>query len=335
MTAETTTDRDVASAAGRSPSLACDFCAHRCTIAPGDTGLCGVRMNDHGRLRTTVYGDIQSAGIDPIEKKPLYHFLPGSQVFSVALAGCNFRCSFCQNASIAFPEHFPEPQTQWSAEDVYRQWKRSGTPSIAYTYSEPSVWQDFILDSAPLVRADGGRVVMVTNGFFTEEAIDRLIPVVDAFNIDLKGDDQFYRRLCKGRSQPVLEAIRRIAPQRHLEVTTMLMSSRHTRETIDMLRTELVEAGVQVWHLSRFFPAFQMADEPATTEQDLRDVLDYLAEREGPPFIFAGNSRQSEYHRTNCPECGTVCIEHRPPVRDYTDHGACPQCGHQVYGVFV
>lgn len=165
--------------------------------------------------------------------------------------------------------------------------------------------------------------------------MDRLIPVVDAFNIDLKGDDQFYRRLCKGRSEPVLDAIRRIAPERHLEVTTMLMSSRHTRETIDMLRAELVEAGVQVWHLSRFFPAFQMADEPATTEHDLRDVLDYLSERESPPFIFAGNSRQSDYHRTSCPECGTVCVEHRPPVRDYTEHGACPQCGRQLYGVFV
>jgi pyruvate formate lyase activating enzyme len=256
-------------------------------------------------------------------------------VFSVALAGCNFRCSFCQNASIAFPERFPRPQAHWSAEDVHRQWKRSGTPAIAYTYSEPTVWQDFILDSAPLVRADGGRVVMVTNGFFSEEAMDRLIPVVDAFNIDLKGDDQFYRKLCKGRSAPVLKAIRRIAPERHLEVTTMLMSSRHSRETIDMLRRELVDAGVRVWHLSRFFPAWMMEDEPATTENDLREALDYLSEHDAPPFIFAGNSRQSDYHRTNCPHCGTVCVEHRPPVRDYTDRGACPECGHQIYGVFV
>jgi pyruvate formate lyase activating enzyme len=115
----------------------------------------------------------------------------------------------------------------------------------------------------------------------------------------------------------------------------MLMSSRHSRETIDMLRRELVDAGVRVWHLSRFFPAWMMEDEPATTENDLREVLDYLSEHDAPPFIFAGNSRQSDYHRTNCPHCGTVCVEHRPPVRDYTNRGACPECGHQIYGVFV
>jgi pyruvate formate lyase activating enzyme len=312
----------------------CDFCAHRCRIAPGGTGICGVRRNDNGTLVTTVYGRIQSAAIDPIEKKPLYHFLPGTRVFSVALAGCNFRCRFCQNASIAFPEAFPRPRAHWTPEETVAAWRESETPTIAYTYSEPTVWQDFILDTAPLVRAEGGRVVMVTNGFFTPEALDRLLPVVDAFNVDLKGDDAFYRELCGGRGGPVLEAIRRIAPARHLEVTTMLMPSRHTEEILDTLRGELVAAGVKVWHLSRFFPAWKMADEPATSERDLRRALDFLAEREAPPFIFAGNSRQSEYHLTVCPACDTVCIDHRPPVRDDTVDGRCPACGAELYGVF-
>jgi pyruvate formate lyase activating enzyme len=175
---------------------------------------------------------------------------------------------------------------------------------------------------------------MVTNGFFTPEAVDRLIPVVDAFNIDLKGDDHFYRELCGGRGGPVLESIRRIAPERHLEVTTMVMPSRHTDEIIDALRGELVAAGVQVWHLSRFFPAWRMADEPETSEGDLRRVLDFLSERGSPPFIFAGNSRQSEYHLTVCPRCDTVCIDHRPPVRNDTVDGRCPACGTEIYGVF-
>lgn len=312
----------------------CDFCAHRCRLADGATGLCGVRVRRGGRIETTVYGEIQSAAVDPIEKKPLYHFLPGSRVFSVALAGCNFRCSFCQNASIAMPELFPKPRAHWSPEEVFAAWQDSGTPTIAYTYSEPTVWQDFILDTAPMVRAAGGRVVMVTNGFFTPEAADRLMAVVDAFNIDLKGDDEFYRRLCRGRVAPVLDTIRRIAPHRHLEVTTMLMPSRHTPEIIEDLRRELSAAGVRVWHLSRFFPAWKLKQEPATSETELRTTLDRIAHTGDPPFIFAGNSRQSEYHQTRCPACGTVCIDHRAPVEDRTVGGTCPECGQQLYGVF-
>ena len=323
-----------ATTAGGATPLQCDFCAHRCRIAPGHRGVCGVREHRDGRLVTTVYGRVQSAAIDPIEKKPLYHFLPGSNVFSVALAGCNFRCSFCQNASIVVPEHFPVPQAQWSPNDVFDAWRRSNTPSIAYTYSEPSVWQDFVLDSAVRIKSAGGRVVMVTNGFLTAEALDRLLPVVDAFNIDLKGDARFYRELCRGRVEPVLETIARVAQERHLEVTTMLIASRHSEEVVELLRRRLVEAGVQVWHLSRFFPAWHMLDEPATSERFLQETLDRLSHAERPPFIFAGNSRQSEYHRTVCPECGTVCVEHRFPVRDHTDHGACPGCGRKLYGVF-
>ncbi len=315
-------------------TVTCDFCAHRCRIPEGRTGLCGVRRNSGGRLETTVYGAIQSAALDPIEKKPLYHFLPGTRVFSVALAGCNFRCRFCQNASIAVPEQFPLPVAHWDADRLVAEWRASGTPAIAYTYSEPTVWQDYILDTAPGIRRAGGRVVMVTNGFLTPEATERLVEVVDAFNIDLKGDDEFYRQLCRGRMEPVLDTIRRVAPRRHLEVTTMLMPSRHSAETVEELRRALVDAGVRVWHISRFFPAWQMRDEPPTTEDQVRSVLDGIAATGDPPFIFAGNSRQSEYHQTRCPDCGTVCIDHRSPVRNLTDRGRCPGCGARLYGVF-
>ena len=314
--------------------LHCDFCAHRCALEEGQRGLCGIRENQGGELVTTVYGQVQSAAVDPIEKKPLYHFLPGSRVFSVALAGCNFRCSFCQNASIAVPELFPPPAAQWRPEDVVDAWERSETPTVAYTYSEPSVWQDFILDTAPEIRRRGGKVVMVTNGFLTPQALERLLPVVDAFNIDLKGDDHFYRSLCRGTVAPVLDTIRRVSGVRHLEVTTMLIPSRHTPTVVSGLRRHLVDAGVKVWHLSRFFPAWKMRDEPATSEEFLNGTIEEIRNSEAPPFIFAGNSRQSQYQRTHCPECGTLCIDHRSPVRDFTHYGACPHCGYSIYGVF-
>ncbi|MCG8479721.1 MAG: AmmeMemoRadiSam system radical SAM enzyme, partial [Spirochaetales bacterium] len=131
-----------------SGAIRCDFCAHRCTIATGSRGICGVREHRGGRLVTTVYGQILAAATDKIEKKPLYHFLPGSEIFSVALGGCNFRCRFCQNASIAMPELIPEPRYRWAPQDAAEAWRRSKTPAIAWTYSEPTVWQDYLLDAS-------------------------------------------------------------------------------------------------------------------------------------------------------------------------------------------
>ncbi len=297
--------------------------------------MCGVRENRDGTLVTTVYGKILAAAIDPIEKKPLYHFLPGSEIFSVALGGCNFRCSFCQNASIAMPELIPEARYRWAPEEAAEAWRRSETPSIAWTYSEPTVWQDYLLDASAAVREMGGRVVVVSNGFMTGEALERMVPLVDAFNIDLKGDDHFYRTLCRARLNPVIETIQRISGTRHLEVTTMLIESRHTVDSVLRLRDTLVDAGVRVWHVTRFFPAWRMLDEAATSEGWLDAVIERLRNDGDPPFIFAGNSRQSKYGKTLCPSCGTLCIDHRSPVRDETDAGACPGCGRVVYGVFA
>lgn len=323
-------------------ALQCDFCAHRCRILPGKTGRCGVRKHvtdegeRQGRIVTTVYGRIQAAGTDPIEKKPLYHFLPGSAAFSVALGGCNFRCRFCQNDRIAFADRLGPPLTTWSPENLLTAWHRSGASSIAFTYTEPGVWQDYLIDCATIARSEGARIVMVTNGFLTPEAVERLLPVVDAFNIDLKGNDAFYRELCRATHPPVIETIRRIAPHRHLEVTTMLMERFHDHSVLEVLRDELSSAGVQVWHLSRFYPAGSMLDEPATGEAYLESALraaDGTSAR-AIPYLYAGNSRIMEYQRTLCPECGTLCIERESTVKNHTIHGACPTCGHRVFGVY-
>lgn len=320
----------------------CDFCAHRCRIPPGGKGLCGVRYHvpvagtqsgeRSGEIVTTVYGEIQAAAVDPIEKKPLYHFLPGSTAFSVALGGCNFRCRFCQNDHIAFADRLGPPRAHWEPPDLLAAWKRSRSPTIAFTYTEPGVWQDYVIDCARLARPEGARIVMISNGFLTPRAVERLLPLVDGFNIDLKGDEQFYRTLCRATDAPVIDTIRRVAPHRHLEVTTMLMERFHDSALLSRLEEELHHAGVQVWHLSRFHPAGSMLGERATSETFLQDALRSL--RRGIPYLYAGNSRFYENQQTMCPQCDTVCITRGSVAEDHTLRGACPRCGHLLYGVF-
>lgn len=339
--ADDATRRETSPEVGSS-ALRCDFCAHRCLLAPGKTGLCGVRRrvageeNRSDRIVTTVYGQVQAAATDRIEKKPLYHFLPGTTAFSLALGGCNFRCRFCQNEHVAFADRLGPPVARWSPDDVVVAWRRSGAPTIAYTYTEPGVWQDYLLESALPAREEGARIVMVTNGYLTPEAVERLLPVVDGFNIDLKGDDRFYRTLCRGTFEPVIDTIRRIAPHRHLEVTTMLMERFHDRATLEMLREQLAFAGVSVWHLSRFHPAGMMLDESATSEEFLSETLREVTASgdDSIPFIYAGNTGNRDYQRTFCPKCGTLCVDRAGFVNLYTVHGRCPGCGHHLYGVF-
>jgi pyruvate formate lyase activating enzyme len=277
-------------------------------------------------------------GTDPIEKKPLYHFYPGSEVFSLALFGCNFRCPFCQNAEIAFPE-FRESRSSrtLSPDAAIREWESRGDPGIAFTYSEPTVWQDYLSAVAAGVKERGGWTVMVTNGYLTPEAIERLVPLVDAFNIDLKGSDAFYRRMCHARQEPVLEAIRTLVPLRHVEVTSLFIDGVHTDDEIDILGSELSTAGVSVWHISRFHPAFRMADHPATPESRLRDILERVRSSTDIPFIYGGNSRQLEYQQTRCPRCDTVVVERTPFAleRNVLDAGRCPACGEPIYGQYL
>lgn len=316
-------------------AVRCDFCAHECLIAPGGRGVCGVRANVEGKLVTLVYGRVVAEAIDPIEKKPLYHVLPGSRIYSIALAGCNFDCDFCQNFQIADRATAVRmPGTQLTPREVADRWKRSGTPAIAFTYGEPTVWQDYLFDCAELVRDAGGLTVMVSNGFYSPAAIERLVDAIDAFNIDLKGDSEFYRRLCAADAPPVIRAIGAIAPRRHVEVTTMVIQDFHSVTQLVETGRVLRDLGVSVWHLSRFFPARRMADRSPTSEEYLLEA--YEAVRSLVPHVYLGNSRQSHYNRTLCPRCGAVCIERsgfaRPRV--LLHGGACPACGATIVGLF-
>lgn len=318
--------------------IACDLCAHLCEIADGARGRCGVRENRGGAIVTVNYGRVVALAVDPIEKKPLYHFLPGTATLSVALHGCNFTCSFCQNHEISQKETFSATAGYpLSPAELARQWETRPTPSVSFTYSEPLVWQDYLLDAAAILKPRGARIVMVTNGFFSDAALDRLLPVVDAFNIDVKGDDRFYRERCGGRLDPVLRGIERIAaaPGKVLEATTLVIEGAHTADDIVALGKRLAACGVQVWHLSAYHPAYRLSL-PATSERFLLALCDRVRAEVLIPYVYAGNIRSSDGDHTRCAACDLLLITRRgfSVIDNLIRDDRCPSCHRPVYGLF-
>ncbi len=318
--------------------ILCDFCEHRCRIATGKRGRCGVRENRDGALVTVNYGRLVALALDPVEKKPLYHFLPGTSTFSLALHGCNFSCRFCQNYSISQKEFFdPHAGEVWSPAAVVHRAKECGAPSISFTYSEPTVWQDYLLDTARIATTEGIRTIMVTNGYFTEASLERLLPVVDAFNIDLKGSADFYRTQCGATLEPVLRNIGRIAAERDkvVEVTTLVINALHADDDILALGTALVERGVTVWHLSAYHPAYR-ATEPPTDAHHLVHLFERIRREIAVPHLYLGNLWKGEGNETRCAACGTLLIVRHgfTVTRTMLREGACPSCGAPLYGIF-
>lgn len=320
-------------------SAACDFCYHHCRLEEGQEGICHVRRNRGGTIETAGYGDIVAMSVDPIEKKPLYHFMPGSRTFSFALFGCNFACDFCQNCAITQNEYrgteLHGASLHLECTEIVDRALEAGCPSVSYTYSEPIVWQDYLAETATLARSAGLKNIMVTNGSFSPEALERLLPLVDAFNIDVKGDDRFYRDVCHGALQPVLDSIATVAASTaHLEVTTMVIEGMHTAAMIGTLGRELADRGVQVWHLSRFFPRYKLSSRMPTSEQFLSSMLQ-VAKQSGIPYIYGGNSARND--ATYCPVCHSLLLGNRPliptEIRTIRD-GCCVHCHNPVYGVF-
>lgn len=316
--------------------LRCDFCYHHCLLGEGERGLCSVREHRGGVLVTRLYGELVALAVDPVEKKPLYHFLPFTKTLSLAMFGCNLSCTFCQNHQIS--------QAGYEQENVYRQVdapqipftaKEQGCPSVSFTYSEPLVWQDYMLEVASACKEASLATIMVTNGTFSEEALNRLPPLIDAFNIDVKGDEQFYRSMCDGSLKPVLRGLEVLAKSTsHVEVTTMVMESRHSLESIRALGRTLAELGVQVWHLSRYVPRYRCND-PPTSEAYLQQVLSE-AVLSSIPYVYAGNSALGQ--DTRCPACHTLLIDDRMARNaryiQPLERGACPHCGQRIYGRF-
>lgn len=307
-------------------SQSCDFCFRRCCLSEGQKGYCGARQNIDGKIVSVNYGQLVSLALDPVEKKPLYHFLPHTKTLSVSESGCNYSCLFCQNWQIS-QKIVKEEETSPSSLAAYC--LRYGVPSVSYTYSEPLVWQDYMLCAAEEAKKTGVRNIMVTNGSFSCEALERIVPLVDAFNVDLKGDDEFYKNICKASLQPVLDGIEYIVNHgRHIEVTTMLIEGMHDEKMVRMLGSLLRERGVRVWHLSRFFPRYRMKDRKETSEAFLSSMLT-VAKESGIPYIYGGNTMIPAV--TVCPHCSRVLRDDVPQMLP----SSCPECGETVYGVFA
>lgn len=322
--------------------VACGLCHHACVIKPGRRGICGVRENHGGRLMSLVYGQVIADHVDPIEKKPLYHFYPGSLSYSIATVGCNFRCRFCQNADIAQMPQGAEGRIAGHAttpEAIVAAAQHSGCRSIAYTYTEPTVYFELALLTSRIAHARGIKNVFVTNGYMTRGALDSISPVLDAANVDLKAfSDDFYQRYCGARLQPVLETLQRMkAADIWVEVTTLLIPEiNDSTEELEKLAAFIVSSlGKETpWHISRFHPTHRMLDRPVTPAESLIRAY-HIGVKAGLQYVYTGNAPGLETENTLCPACESLLIERRGFAirRHQLTGGRCNRCSAEVGGV--
>ena len=319
----------------------CFLCNFHCRIKPGAVGHCQVRANQGGKLVSLNYQAICATHVDPIEKKPLFHFQPGSRSFSLAAVGCNFRCDFCQNWQIS---QWPRMREELggracSPEEIVSAAQREGCRSISYTYTEPTIFMELAADCGRLARQRGLANVFVSNGYLTTAAVDFAREWLDAINVDLKGfTEEFYQKVCKARLGPVLETLRYIARQTEiwLEVTTLVIPGLNdsAEELRGLARFIAGELGEQVpWHVSRFHPDFERAQTPATPVETLELAYE-LGREAGLRYIYVGNLPGAGHESTVCPECGQLLIE-RFGYRlgqFLVKAGNCPACGTAVAG---
>lgn len=326
----------------------CNLCAHRCVIAPDRKGVCLVRENQGGVLYTLVYGIPLSQAVDPIEKKPLFHFYPGSASFSIATVGCNFRCEFCQNYDIS---QMPRDQgrimgNQATPEQVVHAAERHGCRSIAYTYTEPTIFFEYSYDIARLAHAAGIASVYVTNGYMTGEMLelfqgvsDGHEPWLDAANVDLKAfRDETYKKVCGARLQPVLDSLKRMKElDVWVEITTLVVPGMNDSEgeLRDIAQFIARELGAEVpWHVSRFHPDYKMVDRGPTPAGTLQQAYD-LGREAGLNYVYVGNMPGARLEDTICPNCGQRVIERRgfQVTRRHLRDGKCGNCGAPIAGV--
>lgn len=287
----------------------CCLCPHSCKIGPGRLGFCRARRNTAGVLYTLNYGQVTSFGVDPVEKKPLYHFFPGSQILSVGTFGCNFRCGFCQNWEIAHGRPAVQEVTPEAlVELALKAREQSGSIGIAYTYSEPLIWYEFVYDTAVLAREEGLKNVLVTNGYIQQEPLAELLPLIDALNIDVKGfTDDYYREVCSGRLEPVLQTVESAYKAGcHLELTNLLVTGMNdSEEDVSALVDWIASLDPAIpLHLSRYFPQYRFELPPTPPERmsRAREVA-----RSRLRYVYVGNLWDAE-NDTLCPQCHNLLI---------------------------
>ena len=319
----------------------CHLCAHRCRIDPEKRGICGVRQNREGVLYALTYGMLIAENVDPIEKKPLFHVYPASKSFSIATVGCNFSCEFCQNHEIS----------QWSGEiveipgrptppaDIVERAVQTGSKTISYTYTEPTIYFEYALDTARLAHDRGLKNVFVTNGYMTREALEALAPCLDAANVDLKSfRDDFYRRQCGARLAPVLESLRKMKEMGiWVEVTTLLIPGLNdSEEELHDMASFVASLGLETpWHISRFHPRYHMQQRSATSAAAIHRAVE-IGRACGMKYVYSGNLPGDEGENTSCFHCGGLLISrHGFQIEQMNLAGsACSRCGTTLEGIF-
>lgn len=327
-------------------AVKCLACNHFCTIAPGHTGLCGVRENQDGQLFSLVYDRVVAAGADPIEKKPIFHFKPGSLSFSIAAPGCNFKCRFCQNADISqvrnrgadpFPGRLAGKAM--TPQEIVARAVELGCQSISYTYTEPTVFFELVLDTAMLAKDAGLANILVTNGFMSPKLLQASAAVLDAANVDLKSfSNGFYTRYCNGRLEPVKQTLKAMVDLGLMvEVTTLVIPGLNDdpNELGQMASFIAKDLGPSTpWHLSRFHPTYQLTQIGPTPVETLERACD-IALSAGLFHVYTGNVPGAR-ENTCCPACGRTVVKRFGYTVEnlLTQTNKCPGCGSPIFGIY-
>jgi pyruvate formate lyase activating enzyme len=322
-------------------TVKCHLCRHGCKIDDGKKGICGVRLNKDGTLYTLVYDKVVSTNVDPIEKKPLFHFWPGSKSFSIATVGCNFFCTFCQNYSIS---QMPRDRGRiigeaYSPADIVAMAVANDCRSIAYTYTEPTIYYELARETMVEAKKSGVLNVFVTNGYMTREMLDDSKGLIDAANVDLKAfNDHFYLHYCKARREGVMDTLRYMKELGvWLEVTTLLIPTLNDdpTEVRDLARFIRTDLGPETpWHVSRYYPQYKEQELPPTDVEALRRVRQVGLD-EGLHYVYTGNVPRDPGEKTYCPGCSLVLIDREGyKIQKYAlKDGLCPKCGYRLEGI--
>lgn len=314
-------------------AIQCQLCAHQCIIQEGKRGLCSVREHTQGMLSTLIYGSYSSMAVDPIEKKPLYHFYPGTNAFSLGTVGCNLQCRHCQNYTISRGKPETVALQEGTPEQMVALAQKYGCKGIAWTYNEPTIWHEFTLDTSKIAHQAGLYTVYVTNGYITKAPLQELSPYLDAMNVDIKAfHEDFYKTVCKARLAPVLETCKQAKKLGiHLELTYLVIPTYN--DSVDEIISfchwvvETLGADTPV-HFSRFHPDYHLTDVPPTPLDTLTRIYD-TAKEQGILFPYVGNVPHGPYENTICPRCGATWVERYGFTARMTGitRGLCRTCG--------
>ena len=320
--------------------IQCHLCPHNCILADQKIGICRVRQNIKGKLYSLVYAKPVSTHVDPIEKKPLFHFLPGTESYSMGTVGCNLRCSHCQNWEISQtgPADFPAPEVK--PEQIVKMAKDSGCPSISYTYTEPTIFYEYVIETAILAHEEDIKNVMVTNGFINEKPVQELYRFIDAANVDLKGfNEEFYLKECGAKLQPVLNALKAIKRMgTWIEITNLIIPTMNDSmdEIKKMCEWIVAELGPETpLHVTRFFPMYKVQNLPPTPLETLTKARE-VALKAGLKFVYIGNILTEKGENTYCPKCKKLLVARSGfgIVSNNIREGSCIYCKHNIPGIW-